>query len=93
MSFEPCIGAHCVYENPFGIQKRPMQAAIVGGGSIGMEMCEALRKRGVEVTVFEKMDRVLGTMDTSITDIIEERIIAEGVQAQERVFRRGIRIG
>ncbi|MBP1748723.1 MAG: flavoprotein oxidoreductase [Deltaproteobacteria bacterium] len=79
LSFEPCVGAHCVYENPFGIQKRPMQAAIVGGGSIGMEMCEALRKRGVEVTVFEKMDRVLGTMDTSITDIIEERISAEGV--------------
>ena len=80
LSFEPCIGPDCVYENPYGIGKRPMQAAIVGGGSIGMEMCEALRKRGVEVTVFEKMDRVLGTMDTSITDIIEERIIAEGVR-------------
>lgn len=83
LSFEPCVGAHCVYENPFGIRKRPMEAAIVGGGSIGMEMCEALRKRGVEVTVFEKMDRVLGTMDTSITDIIEERIGTEGVRLKK----------
>ena len=79
-SFEPFIGPDCVYQNPYGIEQRPMQAVIVGGGSIGMEMCEALRKRDVEVTVFEKMDRVLGTMDTSITDIIEERIIAEGVR-------------
>lgn len=83
LSFEPCIGAHCVYENPLGIAKRPMQAVIVGGGSIGMEMCEAFRKRSVEVTVFEKMDRVLGTMDTRITDIIEERIALEGVKLKK----------
>lgn len=80
LSFEPCIGPNCVYENPYGIEKRPMQAAIVGGGYIGMEVCEALRKRGVEVTVFEKMDRVLGNMDTSITGIIEEHVTAEGVR-------------
>lgn len=80
MSFEPCIGAHCTYENPFGVQRRPMEAAIIGGGSIGMEMCEAFRKRGLEVTVFEKMDRVLGTMDTTITDVIEEQLKAEGVR-------------
>ncbi len=80
LAFEPCIGPNCVYENPYGIEKRPMQASIVGGGYIGMEVCEALRKRGVEVTVFEKMDRVLGNMDTSITGIIEECIIAEGVR-------------
>ena len=80
LSFEPCIGPNCVYENPYGIEKRPMQAVIVGGGYIGMEACEALRRRGVEVTVFEKMDRVLGNMDTSIAGIIEEKITAEGVR-------------
>jgi NADPH-dependent 2,4-dienoyl-CoA reductase/sulfur reductase-like enzyme len=83
LSFEPRIGPNCVYENPYGIEQRPMQAVIVGGGSIGMEMCEAFRKRGAEVTVFEKMDRVLGTMDTSITDIVEERIIEEGVDLRK----------
>lgn len=31
------------------------------------------------MTVFEKMDRVLGNMDTSITAIVEEKIAAEGV--------------
>ncbi len=82
-SFEPCIGQMCVYENFFGVKKRPLQAVIVGGGSIGMEMCESLRKRDAEVTVFEKMDRVLGTMDTSITDIVEERIGAEGVRLKK----------
>ena len=84
-TFEPCVGPQCVYVNPFGAEKRPMRASIVGGGSIGMEMCESLRKRRVEVTVFEKMDRVLGTMDTSITNIVEERLAAEGVNLMKGV--------
>ncbi|MCX8022449.1 MAG: FAD-dependent oxidoreductase [Syntrophorhabdaceae bacterium] len=61
-------------------QNRPMNAVIVGGGYIGMEMCESLRKRGLNVTVIEKTDRVLGTMDLSITGIVEEKIIGEGVR-------------
>ncbi len=50
-----------------------MKAVIVGGGYIGMEMCESLRKRGLDVAVIEKMDRVLGTMDTEITSVVEEK--------------------
>jgi NADPH-dependent 2,4-dienoyl-CoA reductase/sulfur reductase-like enzyme len=62
-----------------GSQKRAMKAVIVGGGYIGMEMCESLKKRGLDITVFEKLDRVLGNMDTSITGIVEEKIRSEGV--------------
>jgi len=57
-----------------------MKAVIVGGGYIGMEMCESFRKRGLEVAVIEKMDRVLGTMDKSITDVVDEKVKAEGVK-------------
>jgi NADPH-dependent 2,4-dienoyl-CoA reductase/sulfur reductase-like enzyme len=58
---------------------RKMKAVLVGGGYIGMEMCESLRKRGLDVAVIEKADRVLGTMDSSITEIVERKILAEGV--------------
>jgi NADPH-dependent 2,4-dienoyl-CoA reductase/sulfur reductase-like enzyme len=44
-----------------------------------MEMCESLRRRGLDVIVIEKMDRVLGNMDTSITAIVEKKIASEGV--------------
>jgi NADPH-dependent 2,4-dienoyl-CoA reductase/sulfur reductase-like enzyme len=80
-SFHVCVGSpECLYINQFGAGKRLMKAIIVGGGYIGMEMCESLRKRGLDVTVIEKMDRVLGNMDTSITDIVEEKILAEGIK-------------
>lgn len=80
-SFQVCVcSPECTYTNRFGADKRPMKGIIVGGGYIGMEMCESLRKRGMEVTVIEKMDRVLGNMDTSITNIVEEKLKAEGVR-------------
>ena len=65
-------------QHSFGARKRAMKAVLVGGGYIGMEMCESLRKRGLDVAVIEKADRVLGTMDSSITEIVERKILAEG---------------
>ena len=80
-AFEVCVGSpECLYINRYGDEKRIMKAVIVGGGYIGMEMCESFRKRGLEVTVIEKMDRVLGTMDTEITSIVEEKLKDEGVK-------------
>ena len=80
-SFNVCVGSpECLYINQFGVGKRQMKAIIVGGGYIGMEMCESLHKRGLDVTVIEKMDRVLGNMDTSITGIVEEKIAAMGIK-------------
>ena len=70
----------CPSVNRFGVPGRPMKAVIVGGGYIGMEMCESFRKRGLEVSVIEKADRVLGTMDSEITEIVERKIAAEGVK-------------
>lgn len=72
--FEVCDDSReCVYENRFGVRRRPMKAVIVGGGYIGMEMCEAFRKRGLDVSVIEKADRVLGTMNPEITEIVEKK--------------------
>ncbi len=80
-SFQVCVGSpECLYVNRFGENKRQMKAVIVGGGYIGMEMCESFRKRGLDVTVIEKTDRVLGNMDTSITQVVEEKISSEGVR-------------
>jgi NADPH-dependent 2,4-dienoyl-CoA reductase/sulfur reductase-like enzyme len=88
-AFEVCVGPLCTYRNRFGIEKRPMRAVIVGGGYIGMEMSESLKKRGLDVMVIEKMDRVLGNMDTSITAIVEEKIVSEGVILSKGISVKG----
>ncbi|OPX96018.1 MAG: NADH peroxidase [Syntrophorhabdus sp. PtaB.Bin006] len=89
-AFEVCVGSpECLYVNRYGAGRRPMKGVIVGGGYIGMEMCESLRKRGLEVAVIEKMDRVLGTMDLDITRIVEEKIQAEGVKLYKETSVQG----
>ncbi len=57
----------------------PKRAVIVGGGYIGMEMSESLHRRGLHVTVIEKMDRVLGSMDAEITQVVENKLKEMGV--------------
>jgi len=46
-----------------GAQAPQVQAVIAGGGFIGLEMAEALHQRGLKVTVVEKADQILVTMD------------------------------
>lgn len=64
-------------------EKAPRKGVIVGGGYIGMEMAESLRHRGIDVTVIEKMDRVLGTMDAEITKIVEAKLTENGVDLRK----------
>jgi NADPH-dependent 2,4-dienoyl-CoA reductase/sulfur reductase-like enzyme/rhodanese-related sulfurtransferase len=61
-------------------REAPRTAAVVGGGFIGLEMAEALRRRGLEVTVVELLPTVLGTMDPEIGRRAAEELRANGVR-------------
>jgi len=55
--------------------------AIVGGGYIGLEVAAVAAKRGIDVTVFEAMDRVMArAVSTPISDFYERIHRAAGVQ-------------
>lgn len=43
--------------------ERPEKAVIIGGGYIGVEVAEALRLRGVDVTILEQRDAILLDLD------------------------------
>ena len=70
-------------------EQQPKRAVIVGGGYIGMEMCESLKKRSLEIAVIEKMDRVLGTMDLEITKVVEQKLADEGVRLYKETSVKG----
>ena len=44
-------------------ERRPRTAAIIGGGFIGLEMAEAFHRRGMRVTVIEKLPQILPLLD------------------------------
>ncbi len=60
--------------------KAPKSAVIVGGGYIGLEMAEALIRRGLDVTLIEYADRVLNTVDAEFSALVKAGLEAKGVK-------------
>jgi NADPH-dependent 2,4-dienoyl-CoA reductase/sulfur reductase-like enzyme len=59
--------------------ERPRRAVIVGGGYIGLEMAEALRERGLEVTLVEMLPHVLPLVDAEIAEDVEAELARQEV--------------
>lgn len=60
-------------------QKQPKTAVVVGGGFIGLEMVEALVKRGIKTTVVEMMPHVMAVMEAEIAGFIQQEMVSYGV--------------
>ncbi len=60
-------------------EKKPKHAVVVGGGFIGLEMVEALVKRGLKVSVVEKMPHVMAMMEAETAGFIERELRSYGV--------------
>jgi len=55
-------------------------AVIIGGGLIGVEVTEALVKRGLKVTIVEMMDRILpGLFDDEMSAFLTGHLVQKGV--------------
>jgi NADPH-dependent 2,4-dienoyl-CoA reductase/sulfur reductase-like enzyme len=53
--------------------------AIVGGGYVGLEMAESLRRAGKRVTIFERQDQVMPSLDPDMARIVEYELKRNGV--------------
>ena len=69
-------------ESVFEQDRLPQHLIIIGGGPIGMEMAQAHRRLGSEVTVLEGM-KALGKDDPECAAIVLKRLRAEGVTIHE----------
>ena len=69
-------------ETLFDNRERPGHLIIVGGGPIGMEMAQAHRRLGAEVTVLEGQ-KALGKDDPELATVVLEAMRNEGVTIRE----------
>ncbi len=60
-------------------EKEPKEAVVIGGGFIGLEMVEALVKRGIKVHLMEMMPHVMAVMDGEFAGFIEQEMLSYGV--------------
>lgn len=63
----------------FADEVNPKSAVIIGGGFIGLEMAENLTKRGIDVTIIQKSNQLLGTVDRDIASFIHSKLRNEGI--------------
>jgi len=56
------------------------QAAIIGGGYIGLEMAENLRQRGLEVDLVEMVNQVMPPLDPEMARDVENHLRRHGVR-------------
>ena len=56
------------------------KAVVAGGGLIGMETCEALTACGMDVTVVEKLPRILTFLDPELSMLVENHARSKGVK-------------
>lgn len=73
---------HYTNETIFDLRDRPDHLIVIGGGPIGMELAQAHRRLGSQVTVLEGM-KALGKDDPELAAIALENIRAEGVEIVE----------
>lgn len=55
------------------------QAVVIGAGFIGLEMAENLKKRGLAVTIVEKVPHVLPPLDEEMAAFIQNELNREGI--------------
>ncbi len=77
-------------ETIFELKKKPVHLLIVGGGPIGMEMAEAHRALGCEVTVIEGM-KALGKDDPEMAAVVLEKLRTDGIAIEEDAMAAEIR--
>lgn len=58
----------------------PSKAAIIGGGSIGLLVAEALNKLGLKVTIVEKANKIFKDYDEEISTILYKKAKLDGVE-------------
>lgn len=56
------------------------RAVVVGGGYIGLEMAEQLKRRGLDVAIVEALDQVLATFDIEMARMVELELKSKGIK-------------
>ena len=67
-------------ETIFSLTDLPPRLGVIGAGPVGSEMAQCFARFGSRVTVLERMSHVLPREDADAAEIVQRRMIRDGVQ-------------
>jgi len=79
-------------ETIFSLTELPRRLAVIGGGPIGVEMAQAFRRFGSEVTLLEMGDHILSREDSDAARIVQAALERDGVDVRTNVEATGVRV-
>lgn len=62
------------------LKEIPNHLVVIGGGVIGLELGQVYRRLGAEVSVIEFMDRIIPTMDASLSKELQKVLKKQGIK-------------
>jgi dihydrolipoamide dehydrogenase len=80
-------------EEAWAFGELPKRLAVVGAGASGAEIASAYARLGVEVQLFEALDRVLPTEDVDISKLAERGLKKQGMQIFTKTFVENVKSG
>lgn len=82
---------HGVRAERFLSQTDPETACVVGGGFVGMEIGEALARRGLDVTLLQAEETLVGArFHPELSEVVREHLEAAGVDVRTSTEARSI---
>jgi len=69
---------------------KPQRAVVIGGGYIGVEMAEAMVRRGLDVVLLEKSAQPMSTVDPDMGRRVAEAIRGLGIEVHTDAHVQGI---
>jgi pyruvate/2-oxoglutarate dehydrogenase complex dihydrolipoamide dehydrogenase (E3) component len=67
-------------ETLFELEEQPRRLLVLGAGPVGIEMAQAFRRFGSEVTIVDPGEHILSKDDPELTSILRGVLAAEGVR-------------
>lgn len=78
-------------DNFWKLRKQPKHIVFVGGGVISVELGSALRSLGSKVTILEYASKILGPIDSDVTDYMVNKLKEDGISIKTNVRITGIK--
>ncbi|HYF54952.1 MAG TPA: FAD-dependent oxidoreductase, partial [Salinarimonas sp.] len=72
---------HLTNETVFDLAERPRRLVVIGGGPIGVEIAQAMRRLGAEVVIVEA-DRLLPRDDPEMAAVVARSLARDGIEVR-----------
>jgi dihydrolipoamide dehydrogenase len=80
-------------EEAWALPELPNTMAVVGAGASGAEIASAYARLGVEVLLFEALERVLPTEDADVSKVAERGLKRQGMKIFTNTLVEGVQTG